>query len=69
MEHAFKFSVSHAADGKFDGGLRAFFEYRDLGIKEAMAGLGCEHPTDAGSDPLRSSVCGAAFRGSGSSFA
>jgi hypothetical protein len=31
MEHTFKFSVSHAADSAFDGGLREFFEYRDLG--------------------------------------
>lgn len=35
MEHTFKFSASHTADGAFDGGLRAFFEYRDLGINEA----------------------------------
>jgi len=43
MEHTFKFSVSHAADGGFDGGLRAFFEYRDLGIKGATAGLVVAH--------------------------
>jgi hypothetical protein len=43
MEHTFKFSVSHAADVGFDRGLRAFFEYRDLGIKEAMAGLVVAH--------------------------
>ena len=30
MEHTFKFSVNHASDGGFEGGLRAFFEYRDL---------------------------------------
>lgn len=30
------FTISHADDGKFVGdGLRAFFEYRDLGIKSA----------------------------------
>jgi mannose-6-phosphate isomerase-like protein (cupin superfamily) len=43
MEHTFKFSVDHAADGGFDRGLRAFFEYRDLGIKEATAGLVVAH--------------------------
>ena len=43
MEHTFKFSVSHAADVGFDGGLRSFFEYRDLGIKEATEGLVVAH--------------------------
>jgi quercetin dioxygenase-like cupin family protein len=43
MEHTFKFSVSHAADSSFDGGLRAFFEYRDLGINEATAGRVVAH--------------------------
>ena len=43
MEHAFKFSVSHAADVGFDGGLRSFFQYRDLAIKEATAGLVVAH--------------------------
>ncbi len=42
MTHPFKnqaFTISHADDGKFVGeGLRAFFEYRDLGIKEATQG-------------------------------
>jgi quercetin dioxygenase-like cupin family protein len=37
MEHTFKFSVSHAQDAQWDRGLRAFFEYRDLGIKQATA--------------------------------
>ncbi len=33
------FAVSHADDGKFEGrGLRAFFEYRQLGIAEATQG-------------------------------
>ena len=33
------FTISHADDGKFVGeGLRAFFEYRDLGIEEATKG-------------------------------
>ena len=38
MEHAFRFSVSHAKDAHWDRGLRAFFEYRDLGIKEGTKG-------------------------------
>ncbi|MEM7257093.1 MAG: cupin domain-containing protein [Pseudomonadota bacterium] len=34
-----KYSISHADDSAFIGaGLRAFFEYRDLGIKEATNG-------------------------------
>ena len=33
------FTIDHADDGKFVGqGLRAFFEYRDLGIKDATKG-------------------------------
>lgn len=33
------FTVSHAEGGAFaGGGLRAFFEYRDLGIAEATGG-------------------------------
>lgn len=33
------FTISHADDGKFVGqGLRAFFEYRDLGIRSATGG-------------------------------
>jgi quercetin dioxygenase-like cupin family protein len=33
------FTVAHADDGKFEGqGLRAFFEYRKLGIAEATQG-------------------------------
>ncbi len=33
------FTISHADDGRFEGrGLRAFFEYRDLGIGEATKG-------------------------------
>jgi quercetin dioxygenase-like cupin family protein len=43
MEHTFKFSVNHAAESSFDGGLRAFFQYRDLGIKEATAGRVVAH--------------------------
>ena len=33
-----KLSVCHAKDAEFSGGLRGFFEYRDLGIKEATNG-------------------------------
>jgi uncharacterized RmlC-like cupin family protein len=34
-----KFSVSHLKDGEFKSdGLRAFFEYRDLGIKDVTGG-------------------------------
>lgn len=33
------FAITHADDGKFRGrGLRAFFEYRDLGIRDATGG-------------------------------
>ena len=33
------FTIAHADDGKFVGeGLRAFFEYRDLGIRDATHG-------------------------------
>jgi quercetin dioxygenase-like cupin family protein len=32
------FSVSHARDAAFVSGLRSFFEYRDLGIKDATEG-------------------------------
>jgi quercetin dioxygenase-like cupin family protein len=33
-----KLSVSHVDEAEFSGGLRGFFEYRDLGIKEATDG-------------------------------
>jgi quercetin dioxygenase-like cupin family protein len=32
------FTVSHEKDAHFERGLRSFFEYRDLGIKQATAG-------------------------------
>ena len=32
------FVVSHADAARFERGLRSFYEYRDLGIKEATAG-------------------------------
>jgi quercetin dioxygenase-like cupin family protein len=31
-------TTSHAADARYERGLRAFFEYRDLGVKGATAG-------------------------------
>lgn len=37
------FVVSHAANASFDRGLRSFFEYRDLGIKEATDGQVIAH--------------------------
>jgi len=37
------FVVSHAADSGFERGLRAFFEYRDLGIAEATNGQFVAH--------------------------
>ncbi|HUF22131.1 MAG TPA: cupin domain-containing protein [Burkholderiales bacterium] len=44
MDHATKFSVSHLneADFKTDG-LRPFFQYRDLGIKDATNGRVLAH--------------------------
>jgi mannose-6-phosphate isomerase-like protein (cupin superfamily) len=33
----FAFTVTHARDAHFERGLRSFFEYRDLGIKDATA--------------------------------
>ena len=42
-----KFTVSHADESDYThDGLRAFFEYRDLGIKEATAGSSV--PTSSG---------------------
>ena len=35
--------VSHAADAPFAHGLRAFFAYRDLGIREATGGRAVAH--------------------------
>jgi quercetin dioxygenase-like cupin family protein len=37
------FTVNHACDAQFIGGLRSFFEYRDLGIKEATEGRVAAH--------------------------
>ena len=43
MDQKMRFSVSHAKDTEWDRGLRAFFEYRDLGIKDATAGKVIAH--------------------------
>jgi quercetin dioxygenase-like cupin family protein len=37
------FAVSHARDAVFDQGLRAFFAYRDLGIRQATGGRVVAH--------------------------
>jgi mannose-6-phosphate isomerase-like protein (cupin superfamily) len=37
------FVVSHAKDADFERGLRSFFEYRDLGIRDATAGRVVAH--------------------------
>lgn len=37
------FAVSHADASAFDGGLRAFFEYRDLGMRAATGGKFVAH--------------------------
>ena len=37
------FTVSHARDAQSVSGLRSFFEYRDLGIKEATEGRVAAH--------------------------
>jgi quercetin dioxygenase-like cupin family protein len=37
------FVVSHAKDAHFERGLRSFFEYRDLGLKEATEGRVVAH--------------------------
>ncbi len=43
MDQNMRFSVSHAKDAEWDRGLRAFFEYRDLGIKDSTAGKVIAH--------------------------
>jgi quercetin dioxygenase-like cupin family protein len=37
------FTVSHARDAQFVAGLRSFFEYRDLGVREATGGRVAAH--------------------------
>jgi quercetin dioxygenase-like cupin family protein len=44
MEHKFRFSVSHADSSEFrDDGLRPFFQYRDLGIRDSTNGAVAAH--------------------------
>ncbi len=38
-----RFAVSHARDAVFQRGLRAFFDYRDLGIRQATDGRVVAH--------------------------
>jgi len=38
-----RFHISHRATSKFKGGLRGYFEYRDLGIKRATRGKVVAH--------------------------
>ncbi len=38
-----RFSISHRTTSKFKGGLRGYFEYRDLGIKRATRGKVVAH--------------------------
>ena len=38
-----KTTTSHAAKSGFEQGLRPFFEYRDLGIKDATKGAFAAH--------------------------
>lgn len=53
------FTVSHLRDAHFEGGLRSFFEYRDLGIDRATDGQVVAHViraaqgTDFSSQPHR----------------
>ena len=53
------FVASHAADARFERGLRSFFEYRDLGIEAATQGRVVAHViraaagTDFSSQPHR----------------
>ncbi len=49
------FTVTHAADADFQRGLRSFFEYRDLGIRQATEGRVVAHVIRA--------AAGAAFSG------
>ena len=55
-----KFSASHLRDAQFESrGLRSFFEYRDLGIKEATGGKVLAHVIRA--KPGAHGVTGAHF--------
>jgi quercetin dioxygenase-like cupin family protein len=44
------FVATHARDAHFERGLRAFFEYRDLGLKQATGGRAVAHVIRAGGD-------------------
>src|SRR4029077_13456649 len=44
MDHSYKFSVNHLQTSAFrDDGLRPFFQYRDLGIRDATNGAVVAH--------------------------
>ena len=44
MQHSFRFSVSHADTSDFrDDGLRPYFQYRDLGLRDATNGAVLAH--------------------------
>lgn len=44
MDHRYQFSVSHLRASQFaDDGLRPFFQYRDLGIRDATNGAVLAH--------------------------
>lgn len=43
LHPASTFVASHARDAHFERGLRAFFEYRDLGIRQATSGAVVAH--------------------------
>jgi quercetin dioxygenase-like cupin family protein len=49
------FVVTHASSSDFERGLRAFFEYRDLGIKQATDGRVVAHVIRAAQGTLFSS--------------
>jgi len=48
------FVATHARDAHFDRGLRAFFEYRDLGLKQATDGRVVAHVIRAGGSDFSS---------------
>ena len=43
MKNSQGFKVTHAPDASFERGLRSFFEYRDLGIRQATDGRVVAH--------------------------
>ncbi|HZP87532.1 MAG TPA: cupin domain-containing protein [Burkholderiales bacterium] len=43
MDQHMRFSVNHEKDANWEQGLRSFFEYRDLGIRDATAGKVVAH--------------------------